>query len=236
MGRVGVQSARAAVELARSANGTDGLAYRGIMLYPGHIRTTVADQGDALREVSHRLRQTLDALFAADLEPPHVSGGSTPTLWRSHEIAGLTEVRPGTSIFNDRTTALLQACGWTDCAYSVLATVVSTSVSGNAVVDAGSKALAREEVRATISGRTSGYGCLHDEPEITVAALSEEHGVLDLSRTDRRFAVGQTVRIIPNHVCVSVNLNSRLYGVRDGRVVDVFEVTGGRRGGSLRMG
>ena len=31
-----------------------------------------------------------DALAAAGLEPEIVSGGTTPTLWRSHEIEGLT--------------------------------------------------------------------------------------------------------------------------------------------------
>jgi D-serine deaminase-like pyridoxal phosphate-dependent protein len=44
--------------------------------------------------------------------------------------------------------------------------------------------------------------------------MSEEHGLLDLSQTDWRPRVGDRVRIVPNHVCVSVNLHERVWGVR----------------------
>jgi D-serine deaminase-like pyridoxal phosphate-dependent protein len=154
-----------------------------------------------------------------------VSGGSTPTLWRAHEVPGLTEIRPGTNIFNDRTTAVVGACSWDECAYSVLATVVSTSVPGQVVVDAGAKALAKEELR----GEGGGFGCLLGRPEIVVKGLSEEHGVLDLSGTDWRPRVGEQVRIVPNHVCVSVNLHERLWGVEGERVVERWEIAGRRR-------
>jgi D-serine deaminase-like pyridoxal phosphate-dependent protein len=220
MGRVGVQSAEDAVALARAVADADGVEYRGIMFYPGHVRERVEQQDAGIRTLSDRVGRTLDALAAAGVAPAVVSGGSTPTFWRSHEIAGLTEVRPGTSIFNDRTTAEIGACAWDDCAYSVLATVVSTAVPGQAVVDAGSKALSREEIRADAAG----FGALLDRPEVVVKGVSEEHGLLDLSGTDWRPRIGERVRIVPNHVCVSVNLQERMYGVRGGEVVEVWDV------------
>jgi D-serine deaminase-like pyridoxal phosphate-dependent protein len=220
MGRVGVQSPRDAVELARSAAAAGGVEYRGILFYPGHLREEVARQGEGVRGASERLREVVDALSAAGLAPEVVSGGSTPTFGRSHEFRGVTEVRPGTSIFNDRTTAEIGACAWEECAYSVLATVVSVAVPGQAVVDAGAKALAKEELRAT----GGGYGALLDRPEVVVRSLSEEHGILDLGATVWRPQVGETVRIVPNHVCVSVHLHERLYGVRGDRVVAEWEV------------
>jgi D-serine deaminase-like pyridoxal phosphate-dependent protein len=145
-----------------------------------------------------------------------VSGGSTPTAWHSHELRGLTEIRPGTYIFNDRTTAALDACTRDDLAYTILATVVSTAVAGQAVVDAGSKALSSDVIRAP---GADGFGELLDRPEVTVTRLSEEHGVLDLSRSPWQPRIGERVRIVPNHVCVSVNLQDRLYGVRGDEVV-----------------
>ena len=222
MGRVGLASPEHAVELARRASGTAGVEYRGIMFYPGHIRGPVAEQDDALAALNARLAERIEALAAAGLRPDVVSGGSTPTFWRSHEVAGLTEVRPGTNIFNDRTTSEIGACDWDECAYSVLATVISTAVEGQAVVDAGSKALAKEELRAT----GGGYGALLDRPEVVVKAVSEEHGLLDLSATDWRPRVGERVRVVPNHVCVSVNLQERLTGVRGGEVVADWEIAG----------
>jgi D-serine deaminase-like pyridoxal phosphate-dependent protein len=226
MHRVGVQNPEAAVALAAQAADADGVEYRGVMFYPGHIRQHVSEQAPALEELARRVRLLLEALHSHGLAPAVVSGGSTPTLWHSHLIPGLTEIRPGTNIFNDRTTAAVGACDWSECAYSVLATVVSTSVPGQAVIDAGAKALAKEELR----GEGGGYGALLDRPEIVVKAMSEEHGLLDLSGTEWRPRVGDRVRVVPNHVCVSVNLQERLWGVRGDEVVESWEVAGRRRG------
>jgi D-serine deaminase-like pyridoxal phosphate-dependent protein len=95
----------------------------------------------------------------------------------------------------------------------VLATVVSTAVPGQAVVDAGAKALNREDIRGVDA---PGFGALLDRPEVIVKAMSEEHGLLELSATDWRPHVGDRVRIVPNHVCISVNLHAHVHGVRDG--------------------
>ena len=225
MHRVGVQTPEDAVALATRAAEAEGVEYRGVMLYPGHIRGRVEEQGPELEALSATLGRFLAALEAAGLRPDVVSGGSTPTLWRSHEIRGLTEIRPGTNLFNDRTTEAIGACAWEENAYSVLATVVSTSVPGQAVVDAGAKALAKEELR----GEGGGYGALLDRPDVRVRAMSEEHGLLDLSGTDWRPRVGDQVRVVPNHVCVSVNLQERLWAVRGGEVVEEWEVAGRRR-------
>ncbi len=51
---------------------------------------------------------------------------------------------------------------------------------------------------------------------MVVSAVSEEHGVLDLSGIDWHPKVGERVRIIPNHVCVSVNLQEELLARDDG--------------------
>jgi D-serine deaminase-like pyridoxal phosphate-dependent protein len=226
MHRVGLQTNADLVALARQISRTGGLRYRGILIYPGHVRMPAPGQGEGLRALSERLDETLFLLAREGLPAEIVSGGSTPTFHRSHEVRGVTEVRPGTSIFNDRTTALLEACDWSHCAYSVLATVVSNAVPDQVVVDAGSKALAKEEVRATFQNPSvaAGYGCVLDEPTLRVTALSEEHGVIDLRGSSWRPRVGARVRIVPNHVCVSVNLQDRLWQVRGGEVLGSWKV------------
>jgi D-serine deaminase-like pyridoxal phosphate-dependent protein len=215
MGRVGLPDAAAARALCRRAAGTHGVRWRGVLFYPGHIRQHVADQDAAIGGVNGVLQRCLRALRDDGLEPELVSAGSTPAAWASHRFEGVNEIRPGTYIFNDRTTALIGACAWQDCAYTVLATVVSTAVPGQAVVDAGSKALFREELPGAAG---SGYGALLDRPEVVVKGMSEEHGLLDLRDTSWRPRVGDRVRIVPNHVCVSVNLHERVFGVRGERV------------------
>lgn len=229
--RVGLSGVEDAVDLAIQAAETEGTEYQGILFYPGHIRMPSGAQEPALDALSLRLEGTIRALADAGLGPKVVSGGSTPTLFRSHEILGLTEVRAGTALFHDRTSALLGACEWSDCAYSVLATVISTSVPGQAVVDAGSKALAKEEVNGLFEDPTSatGFGCVLDRPELRLTKLSEEHGIIDLTASDWRPKLGDLVRIVPNHVCVSVNLNRRLWQVQEDRVLGFWEVDA-RRG------
>jgi len=214
MRRVGVASPGDAIDLVRLAERESSLEFRGIAFYPGHIRSGVDTQDEAITRLRRDVAAVRDAFDRAGIAVPAISGGSTPTAWRAHET-GATEVRPGTYVFNDRTTAMLGACDWDDCALSVLATVVSTAVPGQAVIDAGSKALGREPLRS----EGDGFGILMAHPDVVVKGLSEEHGLLDLSRTDWRPVVGDVVRVIPNHVCIVVHLNDRLTGVR-GDVVE----------------
>jgi D-serine deaminase-like pyridoxal phosphate-dependent protein len=203
--RVGVQGVEAAVRLAGAVAAADGVRYDGVLFYAGHIRGTGPAEDAALSALSRDVMALRDALHAAGYPPATVSGGTTPTLWRSHEIEGLTEVRAGTCIFNDRDAVEVGAAEPDQRAYTVLATVVSTAVAGRAAVDAGSKALAKEP-----RGGAGTFGVLRDRAEVEVVALSEEHGMLDLSRTTWRPEVGERVHIVPNHVCVSVNLQDRL--------------------------
>ncbi|HUF49517.1 MAG TPA: alanine racemase, partial [Longimicrobiales bacterium] len=221
MRRVGVTDAAAAVDLCRRCAAMDGVRWRGIMFYPGHVREHVTAQDAALERVDTDLQHALALLDEAGLEPEVVSAGSTPAAFASHRVRGLTEIRPGTYIYNDRTTAAVGACAWDDCAYTVLATVVSVAVPGQAVVDAGSKALFREEMRGA---GWPGFGALLDRPDVVVKNMSEEHGLLDLSGTAWRPHIGERVRIVPNHVCVSVNLHDRMYGVRGERVEQSWAV------------
>jgi D-serine deaminase-like pyridoxal phosphate-dependent protein len=229
MRRVGVSSAKQVVQLAQKVQQTDALDFSGVMFYPGHIRfpaSDMASQSAGLAKLARDLEKVLDALAKAGLPPRVVSGGSTPLAWRMHEVPGVTEVRPGTYVYNDRTTAELGACDWEDCALTVLATVVSTAVPGQAVIDAGSKALAREPL-----GREGGgWAALLDRPEVTVTRMSEEHGILDLSDTAWRPQVGDRVRLVPNHVCVAVQQYDTIVGVRGDYVESTWPVAARGRG------
>jgi D-serine deaminase-like pyridoxal phosphate-dependent protein len=215
MHRVGVTSAEHAVSLARRVAGRRELEYAGLAFYAGHIRVPPAKQDERLAQLNQALGTIVDALTAAGLKPPAVSGGSTPTLWRTHELPAVTEIRPGTYVYNDRMTADLGACTLDQCALTVLATVVSTSVPDQAVVDAGTKALGRDPLD---DASHAGFGAVADHPDVVVSRMSEEHGILDLRGTSWRPETGDLVRIIPNHVCVVVHLNDVVYGVRGERV------------------
>jgi D-serine deaminase-like pyridoxal phosphate-dependent protein len=109
----------------------------------------------------------------------------------------------------------------------VLATVVSTAVPGQAVIDAGTKSLGREPVRGAAG---AGFGQLLEHPEVLVSRMSEEHGILDLGQSGWRPSVGERVRVVPNHVCIVVHLADLVYGVRGDRAVTSWPVAARGRG------
>ena len=229
MHRVGVSTAARAVAVARQIERASALHFAGLLFYPGHIRESVSEQGAALSQLGAHIETYVQALDAAGLPSRIVSGGSTPAAWRMHEVPGVTEVRPGTYVYNDRTTAMIGACDWDDCALTVLATVVSVAVAGQAVIDAGTKALGREPLRAD----GDGYGALLEHPEVVVSRLSEEHGILDLSKTAWRPRLGDQVRVVPNHVCIVVHLFDEIIGVRGHAVETRWPVAARGRGPAL---
>lgn len=217
--RTGVGSAQQLLEVARAAEEAHGTHFLGMLVHPGNLRSTMFDPGDgrtwagtsdelveqALTELDGHLHMYREELERSGLECKIVSGGNTPTLFSSHLVSALTEIRPGTYVYSDRDIASQGVLSWKDCAYSILATVISTAVRGQAVIDAGTKAIGKEHLPGL-----EGYGALLDRPEVIVRSMSEEHGILDLSRSDWRPEIGDRVRVIPNHVCVSVHLQDRV--------------------------
>jgi D-serine deaminase-like pyridoxal phosphate-dependent protein len=227
MHRVGVQSSADAVALARAVNEHQSLDVAGIAFYPGHVRGPVSEHGEHLAALTRLVTEVLTDFELADLPFTVVSAGSTPTLWQTHLVEGVTEMRPGTYVFNDRTTAEIGACEPAQCALTVLARVVSTAVPGQAVIDAGSKALGREPIRGSAG---EGFGCLWNDPDVIVKSMSEEHGILDLSRSAWRPKVGDRVHIVPNHVCIVVHNADLVYGTRESAVVSSWPVAARGRG------
>jgi D-serine deaminase-like pyridoxal phosphate-dependent protein len=150
-----------------------------------------------------------------------VSGGSTPSRYESDLFHGVNEVRPGTYIFNDRNTVGVSAAALDECALSVLVTVVSTSVSGHAVIDGGSKTFSSDRYQAEDE---RGFGLIKQDTAAEIERFSEEHGHVNVSRSERKYTVGERLNVIPNHVCSTVNLHDEIYGVRGEQVETVWQV------------
>jgi len=221
LGRVGVQPSDA-VDLARNLAQLPSLRFEGIAFYPGHIKTLDDEGRKALAALSTLLSSVVRDLKQAGLTPHIVSGGSTPTMFHSHEVAEMNEIRPGTYIFNDRNTALSGSCALADCAASILATVVSTAKPGQMIIDGGSKTFSSDRTAST----DVSFGHVIDAPQAVFTKMNEEHGFIDIQRATESFSVGDRIRIVPNHVCVAVNLHECVYGVRGDSAEQVWRVEG----------
>jgi D-serine deaminase-like pyridoxal phosphate-dependent protein len=207
--RTGVVSVDQALDLAQRAEAAEGLRFEGLMTYPSTTATAAF--------VTAAKRQFADAGVAISV----VSGGGTPNAWHAHEVAGLTEVRVGTYIYHDRATVGAGAASLEECALQLHATVVSRPTTDRAVIDAGTKSLTSDLVAPSVG---PGYGLILGYPDAVLERLNEEHGVLDLARCREKPALGERIRIVPNHVCVVSNLHDEIVMSRDGRVVDTWRV------------
>jgi D-serine deaminase-like pyridoxal phosphate-dependent protein len=221
LGRVGVPPAEI-VSLAQDLSRMSSLRFLGIAFYPGHIKMLDEDGRNAMAALNNLLGAIVRDLRHAGLAPKIVSGGSTPTMYHSHEISEMNEIRPGTYIFNDRNTVMSGACGLEDCAASILATVVSTAKQGQMIIDGGSKTFSSDR---PANGEVS-FGHIVEAPEAVFTKMNEEHGYVDVRGVERQFSVGERVRVIPNHVCVAMNLHECVYGVRGDTVEQVWRVEG----------
>lgn len=210
--RCGVQTPEAAVALASRIDAAPGLVFGGLMTYPPQGRRA---------EVDRWLRTAKAALEEAGLPPPVISSGGTPDLMHAAEESAVTEYRPGTYIYSDRMQVAWGHGTLDDCALTVKATVVSRPTEDRAVLDAGSKALAADPVPAPATG----HGHITAYPEAVITGLSEEHGIVDLSACTERPAIGERVRVIPNHACVVSNLFDRVHLIRGDHVEEIAKVT-----------
>jgi D-serine deaminase-like pyridoxal phosphate-dependent protein len=209
-GRCGVQSPQEAVSLARRIAFAEGLVFGGLVTYP--------KPHDA-EAVQGFLAETIMRLAAHGLACPIVSNAGTPALFEAHLVPAATEHRAGTYIYNDRSMIRAGHCMEVDCAMQILATVVSRPTPDRAVIDAGSKALTSDLMGFEDFGLVVGY------PKACIIALSEEHGIIDLSACCVPGPqIGDQIGIIPNHTCVVSNLFDTMVFHRNGIVTRVETV------------
>ncbi|MBS1825175.1 MAG: alanine racemase [Acidobacteria bacterium] len=221
LNRVGVNPGEDLLALGKTIANQPRLRLEGITFYPGHVKAADESAEPAIEALADLLPRIISQWKRAGLPLNIVSGGSTPLLFQSHRIEGMTEIRPGTYIFNDKNTWNMQACGLEDCAATILTTIVSTARPGQIIIDGGSKTFSSD--RLANSSEVS-FGYFTDAPQAVLTKMNEEHGFVDVRNVNREFSVGDRLRVIPNHICVAVNLHEQLYGVRGDTVECVWPV------------
>jgi len=207
--RTGAQSVTESLALAQRVLHHNGsLRLDGLFFYPGHITSSGDQQVAELKKLQSLLEEHLDRWKQSGIEARIVSGGSTPTLFQSHRAPLVTEIRPGTSIYNDMNTVVGGNCELGDCSAALICTVVSTAVPGKVVVDGGSKTFSSDR---NVSGPDFGHGYVLEYPTAKMVRLTEEHGELDVSTCERRPRLGERLTIIPNHICPCLNLQDSVW-------------------------
>jgi len=210
--RTGVQTPDGALALAQHISGAAGLRLDGIMFFPGHVWEPPAQQAAALQAIGALVGEVKSLWSRHGLSAAIVSGGSTPTAYQSHLMQHLTEIRPGTYVFNDMNCVAGGYCEIAECAARVVSTVVSDAVPGQVVLDAGTKTLTSDRCNPAPE---SGHGLIVEFPAAKITKLSEEHGQVDVTKCNRAPKLGERVTVIPNHICPCVNLQDRVFWVNE---------------------
>ena len=222
--RLGVQPGRETLELALRLADLDGVDVAGLFTHEGHVYTqarSMEEKRAMTRAACAALAETADLVRAGGIPLATVSVGSSGTFRFAVECANVTEVRPGTYVFNDLSQLLQGAATPDDLAAFVVATVVGRPEATRAVIDAGSKVLTSDRLLTVDPGLT--FGAVAGYPGAHVTRLSEEHGLLDFpAPADLR--IGDRVAIVPNHICPVINLADSVSVIADGRLAERWVV------------
>jgi len=220
--RSGVAPA-AVVELCNYISAQPHLSLHGLLTHANHAHQ--AADAKKMRDVAlseaavmGALRADLEALGYSDFI---VSAGSSLTTKFLNESQGITEVRPGTYIYNDLRTLERWSCELDQIAVTCLSTVASSNFN-RVTLDAGSKSLTMSKLS------NSSFGRLKDYPDYLISRLSEEHGIIDAPGIGQALSLGQKVEVLPVHVCVWMDLQPQVYGIRDGVIVERIDIQGMR--------
>ncbi len=205
-------------ELARHIERSAVLLFRGILTHAGHAHDATDQLGieRVAREEAAVMGEVRADLERAGYQVDVVSAGSTLTARYLTAADGISEIRPGTYVYNDLRTLSCWACTPDELAVTMLATVVSAA-GDRVTVDAGNKTL------TSTTSADYGYGHLLGRPASRFTRLSEEHGVLSVPDPPG-LHVGDRVQIVPVHACVWSDLQPEVYGVRDGQITERIRV------------
>lgn len=225
--RTGVPYEQAA-DLALEIVKLKGIRLTGIFTFRGLIYQgkATADFEKAGQEEGELMVALAEKLKEKGIEIEDVSVGSTPTAIPAAQIPGITEVRPGTYVFNDAYQLKAGTCCLADCAAKVLVTVVSTPAPDRAVIDGGCKTFATDIPPGKGPLFLEGFGKIVGDDCIVLERFSEEHGILTVKSEAKGLKVGDLLEIIPNHICPTINLHNRIYLTRNGQVVEEVPVNG----------
>ncbi len=222
--RLGRPPGTPTVELVEEITRVPGVRVLGLLTHAGHAyRSSSAEQLHAIAEREGRdLVTTAERCTERGIELQEISVGSTPTARVVACVEGVTEIRPGTYVFNDVQQIRLGVAREATCAARVLATVVSRPDAERFVLDAGSKAFTSD---GDDGPPFPGRGVVAGRPELRLDFMNEEHAVGHIEG-EGDLRIGDRLEVIPLHVCSTVNMFDVAFGVRDDVVERELAIAG----------
>lgn len=210
-----------AVETAKEVHQLKGLILNGIFTFKAMTLKgePTDDRKEAGLEEGRLTVEIANLIRKEGIEINDVSVGSTPTSEFAASVEGITEIRPGTYVFNDVMTVKSGFCSYCDCAARVMTTVVSKPSEDRIVIDGGSKTFSTDYPLGVYPSFLEGYGKIVEDDNLILERFSEEHGMIRVKKGAKDINIGDRLTIIPNHICTTINLHDKLYLVKGKEVI-----------------
>ncbi len=172
----------------------------------------------------------LKTVFQGDFPEIIVSVGDTPTCCIADNFQLVDEIRPGNFVFFDVMQFRLGVCNLEDIAVALAAPVISVHPERNeAVIYGGAIHFSKDHYvdadRKVVFGwvcNLANHGWSAPIPGLTLASLSQEHGIIRGSKEHiSQLKIGDVLAILPVHSCLTANLMGRYLDL-EGKEIEMF--------------
>ena len=221
-GRCGVTTTDAVVEIARAIEAAPGLKFTGIQAYQGTMQhlDIYNDRKAKLDVAIVMVKDAVEGLKAAGLEPKFVSGGGTGSYYFETDSGVYNELQCGSYAFMDADYGrILDKSGnridqgeWENSLF-ILTSIMSHAKGDKAICDAGLKAQSVD----------SGLPFIYGRDDVEYIKCSDEHGVIN--DPDGVLKVNDKLKLIPGHCDPTCNVHDWYVGVRGGKVESLWPVS-----------
>ena len=220
--RCGVRTVEAAVEIAKAIDAAPALKFAGIQAYQGAMQhlPTYRERKAKLDIAIAQVKDIVAALQASGLQPELVTGGGTGSYTFESNSGVYNELQCGSYAFMDADYGRIEDehghrldRGEWENALFVLTSIMSTTIPGQAVCDAGLKSLSLD----------SGLPVVYGRDEAKYVNASDEHGVIEDARDVLR--INEKLKLVPGHCDPTCNLHDWYVGVRNAKVEVVWPVS-----------
>ena len=221
-GRCGVTTTGDMVAIAKAIDAAPGLKFTGIQAYQGAMQhlEKYEDRKAKLDAAIAMVKDAVDGLKAAGLEPELVSGGGTGSYYFEAGSGVYNELQCGSYAFMDADYGrILDKDGqridrgeWENALF-ILTSVMSHAKVDKAICDAGLKAQSVDSGLPVVFGRD----------DVKYIKCSDEHGVI--ADPAGALKVGDKLRLVPGHCDPTCNVHDWYVGVRGGKVETLWPVS-----------
>ncbi|HWO01983.1 MAG TPA: alanine racemase [Blastocatellia bacterium] len=226
MDRTGIEQDRVeeVVRVARAIEAA-GLSFRGVHYYDGHLSSLALPERERVAHQGYdQLLEIVTTLSGAGVTVGEVITAGTPTFPCTLSYSPFDDAQfihrasPGTVVYGDCSSlAQLPAEYGYRPAAVVVSTVVSQPSSGRVTCDAGHK---------TVSADAGAPTCaVIGRPDLLPLKPSEEHLPIEVAPEAATPRTGETLYLVPRHVCPTVNNFDHALIVVQGKGVGVERVT-----------